>query len=115
MLTPDLAGHTANSWFCRPSPPKYSLPPYFLENDQTSLWSPVRLCDVSPPHVGRSSVPVRRHLHVVLDDDEDLSVPPGPGLGPGSHDPEVLSLLLDDLFSVAESEFLCHLPNQISL
>ena len=31
MLTPDLLGHTANSWFWRPSPPKYSLSPYFLE------------------------------------------------------------------------------------
>ena len=70
---------------------------------------------IPPPHVDRSSVPVRRHLHVVLDDDEDLSVPPGPGLGPGSHDPEVLPLLLDDLLSVTESECLCHLPHQISL
>ena len=58
---------------------------------------------------------MRRHLHVVLDDDEDLSVPPGPGLGPGFHDPQVLSLLLNDLLSVAESEFLRHLPNRISL
>ena len=31
MLTPDLPGHTANSWFWRPRPPKYSLSPYFLE------------------------------------------------------------------------------------
>ena len=103
---------TLNTWFWRPSPARNSLVRGLFSVETSQIVEPL---PVFPPHVDGGSVPVRRHLHVVLDDDEQLVVPPGPGPLPGGHDPAVDLLPDQNLPPVTELEVGCDPLNKLSL
>ena len=66
-------------------------------------------------HQSAGISPPDGHLHVVLDDDEHLPVPPLPGPPPRGHDPSVGLLSHQHLPAMAELEVPRYVFNQLSL
>ena len=67
------------------------------------------------PHVDQGPVPHHRHLDVILNHDEHLTISPAPGLSPGRHDAHVGVRANDFFGAVTESEVPGNIPDPVTV